>query len=294
MERVATVILAPGASDEKRRHLVRRVEHRLRRRRLHGDPVLFDPIPADVREAMAASQARILVLAWGHDSIPDWGAACRTYVPEVALETVYLFEVSDFSRQPLHARADQNQEGRFRSTSSGFHVNGAVPYGLERQKALADVPYSKEMRSEPRSLLRPGDASALDIVRLIFEMYVNENKSRREIQNFLNAERAKAPGNRRAWQHSDIVRILTDPAYIGASRIGGLVAFDVRPALVSPTLYFLAQAKLFESCGPGEAPPGHWSRPGLIGWMARRRLASKAPRRREGVHAPLREIGGRP
>ena len=294
MEKATTVILAPGASDEKRRELARRVEQRLRRRRLHGDPVLFDPMPVDLREAMATSKTRGLVLAWGRDTIPDWGAACRTYVPEVALETVYLFEVSDFSTQPLHTRADQNQEGRFRSTSSGFHVYGAVPYGMARQKTMADVPYSTEMRSEPRNLLRAGDPNALDIVRLIFEMYVNENKTRREIQNFLNAEQAKAPGIRKAWQHSDVVRILTDPVYIGASRVGGFVAFDVRPPLVSPSLYFLAQAKLFEGCGPGEAPPGHWSRPSTTGWMARRRLASKAPGQRDGVRGIPHDKGSHP
>jgi Recombinase len=267
MVSVVVVVLAPQSDPDRLRELEERVSGRLRGRKLRAVCTLFAP-------TAARREARHLALAWAHDSLVDWGAACRTYVYNADVDRLHLFEISDASTHPLHLRQEQSQEGSFRAVANGFFVSSVVPYGMAPLSTSAETRLTNRTRIRARRVLRPGRPDEIEVVRLIYEMFVHEGRSRTEILNFLNAEGVPAPRRIPAWRPRHIDLILTDPVYVGASRVGRVVAFDIGIPIISPALYHLAQAKLFDHSGASGSAPGRWSHHGANDHRVTRSVAT--------------------
>lgn len=289
MLNVVVVVLAPESNADRRRELEERIVQRLRARTMYAVCTLFAPPPARVRATQATLGTRHLVLAWAHDSQVDWGAACRTYVSDANVDGLYLFEISDAAETPLHVRHGQSHEGSYRAVANGFFVSHIVPYGMAPLSAWAETRSSGTTRFLARRILRPGRPDEIEVVRLIFMLFVHEERSRTEILNVLNAERVPAPHGAEVWRPRHVDLILTDPVYVGANRMGRVVAFGVCGPVVPPAPYHLAQARLFDSSVSGESAPGRWSHRGANDHRVSRPAATAVRLRHDAIPHPSHE-----
>jgi hypothetical protein len=285
MPKTVAVITARDPTKDARRELERRLRSRMGCRGVRAVKVLFDPSVEALRAAMKQCGVRRLTIGWGVETTPDWRSVFRKYVYEVDLEHLLLYEISDLAAPKNQVRSvgDHVQDGAFRAVANGYFLPTFVPYGLERIPTITEVRGAQEKRTVTRAILCPGDSDELEVVRLIYDLFVHQDCSRTEILNLLNAQRVPAPGaNAGVWLKRHLDSILTDPVYMGANRHGHVVAYNVGPEVASPFLYFTAQAKLFEACMAGTTPPGFWDkdkhRP-----KKRRVRPSRGPRTEQGA-----------
>lgn len=134
----------------------------------------------------------------------------------------------------------------------GFKQGGSAGYGLRRlmvssngtNKRILERGEVKSLQSD-RVLLTPGDPIEVALVREIFRLVIEEEKSPVEIARELNASGQTKRG--KSWVRQDIYRILTNPKYAGccvwnrcSRRIGSR-----RKSL--PTSEWVLKAGAFES-----------------------------------------------
>lgn len=111
--------------------------------------------------------------------------------------------------------------GHCRLCEKGYRQGGSPGFGLRRM--LLDetsTPKGELRRGQKKALqtdrviLVPGPASETDTVRRIYRMFVEEQKSEREIAGLLNDE-GILPGWGRSWRRESIHEILINEKYIG-------------------------------------------------------------------------------
>ena len=111
--------------------------------------------------------------------------------------------------------------GQCRLVELGFRQGGAAGYGLRR--VLIDEhgkPKGELSRGEQKSLqtdrviLLPGPEEELRIVQSMYQMFVNECLSEREIAERLNAQGCRTDLNR-PWTRGTVHQVLTNEKYIG-------------------------------------------------------------------------------
>lgn len=99
---------------------------------------------------------------------------------------------------------------------------------------------------DARQRLVPGDPVDCELVRFIFNTYVESTLSRAEICHILNAQRISALRTARTWGATAMASVLSDVRYAGAIRLGAWVRESCHPALV--TMEHLEAARL-RLCG---------------------------------------------
>ncbi len=98
--------------------------------------------------------------------------------------------------------------GKLLSVSQGNYISPKPPYGFDRTKVLdgkRECPTLKENKEQA------------DVVRMIFDLYVNENMGRRRIASYLDSLHIKPPKGDH-WQASSIKDMLRNVHYIGKVR----------------------------------------------------------------------------
>ncbi|MFC1535262.1 recombinase family protein, partial [Thermodesulfobacteriota bacterium] len=142
------------------------------------------------------------------------------------------------------------QEGRMKHFLKGYYVQPMPPYGMKRvRKKSSDEKFS---RYRSRYILIPGDSEEVQIVRLIFDLFVNHYYNRTDISNLLNAQGAKPPGRKTIWKSNAVSAILKDPVYIGANQHQETIRYNVFPSVLDKFLFFEAQAKIMRERFPRE------------------------------------------
>jgi DNA invertase Pin-like site-specific DNA recombinase len=113
--------------------------------------------------------------------------------------------------------------GQCRLIELGFRQGGPAGYGLRRQlidrdrnsKGLLNRGERKSLQTD-RVILVPGPEFEVETVRQIYELFVVQNKTEREITADLNSR--GIPGeDGRPWTSAIVHQILTNPKYIGAN-----------------------------------------------------------------------------
>jgi hypothetical protein len=105
----------------------------------------------------------------------------------------------------------------------GFRQGGPAGYGLRRQlidrdqspKGLLGRGERKSLQTD-RVILVPGPENEIEVVRQIYELFVSEGKTEREISEALNG-RGILGEYARPWTRSTVHQVLTNPKYIGAN-----------------------------------------------------------------------------
>ena len=124
----------------------------------------------------------------------------------------------------------------------GNFLQASTPYGLKRVEVLcAD---NMTLPSMPLFTFKPGKHSEVEIVRTIFELFLNQGHNRSELCNLLNAQVVKAPQKNKVWTPRMIKTILECPFYIGANKYRGFIKFNVFIPIIDKSVYFEAQARI--------------------------------------------------
>ena len=113
--------------------------------------------------------------------------------------------------------------GQCRLIELGFRQGGPAGYGLRRQLIDRDhVPKGLLGRGERKSLqtdrviLIPGPEAEIGVVRSIYELFVEQGMTERQIAEELNGKKV-AGEYERPWTRSTVHQVLTNPKYIGAN-----------------------------------------------------------------------------
>jgi hypothetical protein len=84
----------------------------------------------------------------------------------------------------------------------------------------------------------------VEIVRLIFELFVIHDYTLTDVCNLLNSQGVKPPLKNNTWKTSVVRTILESEIYIGANEFSGCVKQDVFPPFIDKAVFFEAQAKI--------------------------------------------------
>lgn len=113
-----------------------------------------------------------------------------------------------FSRYELKTITKRLVNGRKQSVKEGKFVGSVPPYGYEKIKIKGEKGY----------VLRPSEKEA-DIVKMIFDLYVNQNMGYRNIASKLNEIGIEAR-TENGWTQHSVYHVLSNPVYIGRVRWG--------------------------------------------------------------------------
>ena len=93
-------------------------------------------------------------------------------------------------------------------------------------------------------MLEPGDPEKVEIVRLIFELFVIHDYTLTDICNLLNSQGVKSPLKSNTWKTRVVRTILESEIYIGANEFCGCVKHGVFPSFIDKSIFFEARAKI--------------------------------------------------
>lgn len=194
-----------------------------------------------------------IIIGWGLKSEPSWEAIfprVHQLGPLRQLMAIDLFERKGIDgrvlKKPLlnagefwSRRMQLNNKSLFLEDN---FLQASTPYGLKRVKIQ---PQNYSYKSDVRNVtFEPGEAAEIEIVRMIFELFVNHDHNRAEICNLLNAQQVKAPNKNKAWNQKIIKSILECPFYIGANRYQEFIKHDVFMPIDEKSIYYEAQARV--------------------------------------------------
>lgn len=136
--------------------------------------------------------------------------------------------------------------GQRRLVSLGFWQGGPAPYGMAR-RIVDQFGRPKELLSDgqwksistDRVVLVPGCSEAVEVVRMIFDLYTKKRKSRHEIAELLNSS-GKLLG-RVPWTLPMLQKVLTNPVYKGAYAYGKHEVRDSRSRHTSPDRWLVRE-----------------------------------------------------
>ena len=155
--------------------------------------------PADqgrVAEVFTVSRTRIIT-------------PVKTYYPENDYDVEY-FEFSLFmSRREYKAINRRIQAGRRYSVQEGKYIGSRPAFGYRKEKLRGEKGYTLA--------IHPQEA---EIVREIFQLYLQENLSPARIAAYLTAVSAPVGSQGKGWSASRVYRLLTNEVYIGKLRWG--------------------------------------------------------------------------
>lgn len=129
----------------------------------------------------------------------------KTYNPSNEYDEEY-FEFNLFmSRREYKTIRRRMNAGRIASVREGNYIGSIAPYGY-RKIQLPDKSFTLE--AEPQEA---------EIVKLIYDMYINQHMGASKIATYLN-KIGSVPRKSDAWEASSITMILTNPIYCGYVR----------------------------------------------------------------------------
>ena len=193
--------------------------------------------------------------------------------PQTRLLTQVQGVIAEYERAKI---AERYRRGKLWRARAGEAIAWKVPYGYRRMPRVGERPAHLEVFEHEAA-----------VVRRIFDAYVREDISMRQIAKGLNRDGIRSPTGRAVWSVSTIGRILRNEAYIGRvyynrtetvpqrRRAGKTrqvqrprdqwIAIAV-PAILDETLFEAAQRVSRDNSrwNPRRAEPGHWLLRGLV------------------------------
>ena len=135
--------------------------------------------------------------------------------PQLRLLTQVQGAFAEWERAVI---AERNRRGRLFRSCAGEVVSWKAPYGYRRAPRDASGPARLEV-FEPEA----------EVVRRIYDGYVNGGCSVRQVMRALNAEQVPTPTGKAEWWHSTVCRVLSNEAYIGRVYFNQTQSVPARP-----------------------------------------------------------------
>lgn len=202
------------------------------------------------------TKAKIAAVGWGDHGTPDWTTLVKLYD---LTETPHLVCFNLSRNLGIDGRllgrlqgvtssywSKKVQHGQQRLFTQGYYIRGIVPYGMN--KIAVKMQDGIKGYQKPRYLLVPGDPEEIEIVSLIFDLYVNGGYTITDISNLLSAQKIKSPGKNSPWTWANVKKVLDNPCYIGANQLGNNVRYDEFEPVLDKAIFYEAQAKLHREC----------------------------------------------
>jgi hypothetical protein len=253
MMKVIATVYGPAVRIDEAMPFQRKLTDLLEEVGLTPQEVFWRFDAAQLKETLSKEPLGTLVVGWGMTGTPRWNVFFENELRDIAVRQFLgldLYErisskgtalaIPRFSAGQFWGR--KIKRGTLERFLDGHIVQPKVFYGLKRVEARKArrggglLPFTIEL----------GNPDEIAIVRFIFDQFVNHNLSRTQICNMLNAQEIAPPGISKAWGHQNIGTILANDLYIGANRFKKCVKYDVFPAVIDKSLFFMAQAKLLE------------------------------------------------
>jgi hypothetical protein len=247
---ILATVHAPDANEKQKNSLVQKLYGILERLGLDNTNIKFNHHDMDL------SKVETLVIGWGQPSKPPWTELIKTYTFLNNIQKIFvldLYERYSANGKPLTKPRinagkyleQKIKQGHFRLFIDDYYLKPFTPYGMKR----VPVKTSNNKHFAPRThyVLELRDTETVEIVKLIFNMFVYDDYTRTEISNLLNAQKITPPGKRNIWDIKQIKTILKDPANIGANEFSGNIRYDVFSPIIDKATYFSAQVKILNN-----------------------------------------------
>jgi hypothetical protein len=197
--------------------------------------------------------AETLVIGWGLPATPSWAKWLAENMLPAPVRHVLAIDL--FEREAIDGRAlaspvvnagkywgRATQKGSLSLFLEGYYLKSTAPFGMKRVPTRRSK--RKAISESQRFKLMPGEIEEIEIVRLIFDLFVNHNYSLTKICNLLNAQGVKSPHIRNVWSTNVVRTVLSSAVYIGSNEFCGCFKPGVFPPIVDRSIFFEAQAKL--------------------------------------------------
>jgi len=181
------------------------------------------------------------VSRWGRfpdtDLAAYYEAVCRRHGKKVIYTESDKFDLSEedmlLKKLDIHLKRHQaadyskvlskkTKAGAMKVAQQGYRPGGSPPYGMQRvmlneqkQRDRVLEPGQRKGLQNGRTILEPGDPVMRAVVHEIFELFVEQDYSEKQIAGYLNSKGIPSPGGV-LWSSATIHRILTDEQYAGA------------------------------------------------------------------------------
>ena len=254
MPETLAIVHAPGVNQAQLNTLVEKLREFIDHMDFNGADIQVNP-DLHVRSENHTNHDELitLIVGWGLPFRPTQG----WWISEIPLSktvrqfvAVDLFERNRFDGRELDPPkinagkywSRKTRRENFRLFLEGFYIKPTAPYAMRR------VPTKKSKNtgrsSRLRYVLEPGDPEKVEIVRLIFELFVIHDYSLTDIRNLLNSQGVKSPLKSNTWKTRVVRMILESETYIGANEFSGCVKHGVFPSFIDKSIFFEAQAKI--------------------------------------------------
>lgn len=254
MPKTIAILHVAGATDSQLELLAKKFEQFVMRMNLHPHEIKINSAPIiDLNSPRNTDIPSTLIIGWGLSEKPCW----NKWSYEINTSSVIrLFIAVDlYERQGDNKRVlvepkfkggsylrQKSWQTRCRLFLNGCFVSHVAPYGLKR---ISKSGYKGDLAIPNRYVLVPGFQQEIEIVRLIFNLYVNHGYTITDISNLLNAQGVKAPNRSNIWNSKKIKSIMTSAVYIGSNQYGACVKHNVFPALIDRSTFCAAQARIY-------------------------------------------------
>jgi len=254
MPRTLAIVHAPGAKQAQLNMLVEKFRDFINQIDFNGTDIKINPEPLSrLGQIGLKEEIGTLIVGWGLSSKPTWG----WWMNEIPLSksvrqliAVDLFERHRFDGRKLdvpriHAGkywSKKTRQNNFQLFLEGYYIKPVAPYAMRRVPVKKSQP--KNRSSRRRYVLEPGDPEKVEIVRLIFELFVIHDYTLTDICNLLNSQGVKSPLKSNTWKTRVVRTILESKIYIGANEFCGCVKHGVFPSFIDKSIFFEAQAKI--------------------------------------------------
>lgn len=254
------IIYAPGVDKIQSMDLVRKIQDTAECMGFSNTEIQINS-DSLVKEQWKEPPSKLitLIIGWGLPAEPSWNILLAKVASLMVVRNIYAVDL--FERRGVDGRilnppkvnagkywSRRVQEKNLRLFFSGYYIKNSVPYGMKRvpvKETIDGICFSRK-----RHILTPGESSDIEMVKLIFDLFVNHDYNRTEICNLLNAQRVGSPNKSDLWNTSKILTILKSPLYTGANQYLGCVIYNVFPPIIEKSVFFEAQARisLFQKC----------------------------------------------
>lgn len=254
MSDLFAILYAPDSRESTIESLAQKFSNIIERLNIGIANIEVNPkFPINVHWEDNSSSLLTVVIGWGLKIKPSW----KIILSELkGLESVRqliaidLFERTGFDGRVLEKPmvnagkywSKRMQQHRRNLFFEDYLLMSSIPYGLKKVEVSNTV--KNNSSSIPQFASEPGEPSEVEIVKMIFDLFVGHDYNLSEICNLLNAQEVSAPKNCNVWNPRTIKTILRCPLYIGANKFREFIKFDVFPSIIEQSVYFEAQAKI--------------------------------------------------
>ena len=207
MGKTIALLYATDIEDKKLTLLTARFRSILKMLRKDPSKIAACMDLATVSMTLAVGKYETLVIGWGVPKPPDWQNWFKTQPKALQVRHIMMFDLNDYRWKLLpqnqDSKAQEVRNSMITRLAAGYLIAMTPPYGFKRKPSKPTSRKNKQALASGFECVR----DEMSIILLIFDLYVNCEKSREMIVHSLNAKGVKPPRNRSKWDTAKIARI---------------------------------------------------------------------------------------